>query len=215
MARLPDIIPIFPLPNVVFFPRMPLPLHIFEPRYRAMVRDAVRGSRLIGMVLLRGEGAEDQAGTPGVFGVGTVGELVRTDELPDGRFNIVLRGLREFTIHRELARAPYREAVVSWRDTPRDALPAPMRSGIGALVLRYLRHTGRADAETALAESGVDDETFVNFLAQHLDLHEVERQALLEAETLVARGRRLHDVLEFRLQELRLDPDGQAMRRPH
>ena len=116
------------------FPRMPLPLHIFEPRYRAMVRDAVRGARLIGMVLLRGDWERDYVGTPAVFGMGTVGELVRSDELPDGRFNIVLRGVREFVIHRELARAPYREAVVSWRDAPTDALPAPMRSGIGALV---------------------------------------------------------------------------------
>jgi Lon protease-like protein len=69
--RLPDIIPIFPLPNVVFFPRMPLPLHIFEPRYRAMVRDAVKGARLIGMTLLRGDWQQDYAGTPEIFGVGT------------------------------------------------------------------------------------------------------------------------------------------------
>jgi len=100
MAKLPDIIPIFPLPNVVFFPRMPLPLHIFEPRYRAMVRDAVRGARLIGMVLLREDWEREYVGAPAVFGMGTVGELVRSDELPDGRFNIVLRGVREFVIHR-------------------------------------------------------------------------------------------------------------------
>jgi Lon protease-like protein len=215
MAKLPDIIPIFPLPNVVFFPRMSLPLHIFEPRYRAMVRDAVRGARLIGIVLLRADWEQDYGGSPGVFGVGTVGELVRSDELPDGRFDIVLRGVREFVIHRELARAPYREAVVSWRDDPGAAMPTPMRSAIGALVLRYLQRTGRADAETALAESGVDDETFVNFLAQHLDLDMVEKQALLEAGSLLERAGRLADVLEFRLEELRLDPDGQSMRRPH
>jgi len=215
MAKLPDIIPIFPLPNVVFFPRMPLPLHIFEPRYRAMVRDAVRGARLIGMVLLREDWEREYVGTPAVFGMGTVGELVRSDELPDGRFNIVLRGVREFVIHRELARAPYREAVVSWRDAPIDALPAPMRSGIGALVVRYLQRTGRAEADTALAESGVDDETFVNFLAQNLDLDMVEKQALLEAGSLGERASRLADVLEFRLEELRLDPEGQGIRRPH
>src|SRR5262245_66458909 len=127
---------------------MPLPLHVFEPRYRAMVRDAVIGARLIGMVLLRGEWEKEYAGNPEIFGVGTVGELVRTEELPDGRFNIVLRGLREFVIHRELSRAAYREAVVSWRDPPRDVLPARMRSGIGDLVLRYLQRTGRAGGDT-------------------------------------------------------------------
>ena len=215
MARLPDIIPLFPLPNVVFFPRMPLPLHVFEPRYRAMVRDAVRGPRLIGMVLLRGDWEHDYTGRPDIFGIGTVGELARLEELPDGRFDIVLRGVREFVIHRELARAPYREAVVSWREAPADGLPAAMRSGIGALVLRYLQRTGRADSDTALAQSGVDDETFVNFLAQHLDIDMVEKQALLEAGTLLERARRLADVLEFRLEELRVDPEGQAIRRHH
>lgn len=209
--RLPDIIPLFPLPNVVFFPRMPLPLHIFEPRYRAMVRDAVQGARLIGMVLLRGEG--DPAGTPEIFGVGTVGELARTDELPDGRFNIVLRGLREFVIHRELSRAPYREAVVSWREPVTESLAASTRTHIGEAVLRFLRRTGRASAETDLADSGVDDETFVNFLAQHLDLDPLERQALLEAQSLPERGCRLVDVLEFRLEELRIDPGGLSVRR--
>jgi Lon protease-like protein len=213
--KLPDIIPLFPLPNVVFFPRMPLPLHIFEPRYRTMVRDAVKGARLIGMVLLRGEWEKDYVGTPEIFGVGTVGELARTEELPDGRFNIVLRGLREFVIHRELSRAEYREAVVSWREQPTDVLPPAMRTGIGAVVLQYLQRTGRASAESDLVESGIDDETFVNFLAQHLDLDPVEKQAVLEAGSLRERGRRLVDALEFRLEELRLDPGGQSVRRPH
>ncbi len=209
--KLPDIIPIFPLPNVVLFPGMPLPLHIFEPRYRAMVRDAMRGARLIGMVLLR----DQEPGGAEVFGQGTVGELVRVEELPDGRFNIVLRGLREFVIHRELTRADYREAVVSWREAPADALPVAVRSGVGGLVQRYLQRIGRVDRNSVLEGAGVDDETFVNFLAQHLDLGMVEKQALLEAGTLLERASRLTDVLEFRLEELRLDPEGQASRRPH
>jgi uncharacterized protein len=213
--KLPDIIPLFPLPNVVFFPRMPLPLHIFEPRYRTMVRDAVKGARLIGMVLLRGAWEKDYVGAPEIFGVGTVGELARTEELPDGRFNIVLRGLREFVIHRELSRAEYREAVVSWREQPTDMLPPAMRTGIGAVVLQYLQRMGRASAESDLVESGIDDETFVNFLAQHLDLDPLEKQAVLEAGSLRERGRRLVDALEFRLEELRLDPGGQSVRRPH
>jgi Lon protease-like protein len=213
--KLPDIVPLFPLPNVVFFPRMPLPLHIFEPRYRTMVRDAVKGARLIGMVLLRGDWEKDYASRPEIFSVGTVGELARTEELADGRFNIVLRGLREFVIHRELSRAEYREGVVSWREQPADALPATMRAGIGAVVLQYLQRTGRASADSNLVESGVDDETFVNFLAQHLDLDPLEKQALLEAGSLKERGRRLVDVLEFRLEELRLELGGQSVRRPH
>ncbi|MCW5891556.1 MAG: LON peptidase substrate-binding domain-containing protein [bacterium] len=205
--KLPEIIPLFPLPNVVLFPGMPLPLHVFEPRYRAMVRDALRGAHLVGMVLLKGDWQAEYHARPQVFSVGTVGEVVHVDELPDGRFNIVLRGLREFHIHRELARAPYREAVVSWRGTTGTALAPGLRGRIRALVDGYLAQVGRTPAD-GLRDGGVDDETFVNFLAQHLDIEPLERQALLEAADLGQRGRCLVDVLEFRLRELRSHPQG-------
>ena len=74
MSELPDIIPVFPLPNVVLFPRVQLPLHIFEPRYRAMVRDVMEADPpLIGMALLRGDWQEQYEGNPQVFPVGCVG----------------------------------------------------------------------------------------------------------------------------------------------
>jgi Lon protease-like protein len=214
-VRFPDVIPVFPLPNVVFFPRMPLPLHIFEPRYRAMVRDAARGARLIGMALLRGEWEADYGGKPDIFRTGTVGEMVRMEELPDGRFNIVLRGLREYTIVRELDRAAYREAVVTWHDPTGEPLPAGMRDDVTRLVHRYLERLGREVGQAdALLGVAVDDETFVNFFAQHLDLSPLERQALLETSTVVERARRLSDVLQFRLEELRLHP-GATPHRAH
>ena len=114
---LPPIIPLFPLPDAVLFPRMPLPLHVFEPRYREMVRDALRGSRLIGMVLLRGDWEREYGGRPRIFTTGTVGQMVHVEELPDGRYNVVLRGVKRFVIQQELppTRA-YREALVAWRD---------------------------------------------------------------------------------------------------
>ena len=211
---LPEIIPIFPLPNVVFFPRMPLPLHVFEPRYRAMVRDAARGSRLIGMALLRADWQRDYYARPPIFATGTVGEMVRVDEIPDGRFNIVLRGLREYTIVRELDRAAYREALVTWRVPVPEPLPPGRRDAIRKLVRRYLARLGRDLADDQLLRGSVDDETFVNFLAQHLDVDAMEKQAMLEADTLPERARRLGDVLEFRLEELRLGP-GAASSRAH
>jgi Lon protease-like protein len=210
--KLPEIIPVFPLPNVVFFPRMPLPLHIFEPRYRAMVRDAARGPRLIGMVLLRSEWEQDPQGRPPVFAVGTVGEMARVEELPDGRFDIVLRGLREYTIVRELERQPYREAVVSWREPTAVPLATATRERVGELVRHYLERLGREAGPGTLLRESVDDETFVNFLAQHLDVAPLEKQALLEAPTLAERARRLIDVLEFRLEELRIHAVGPPAR---
>jgi Lon protease-like protein len=193
---------------------MPLPLHIFEPRYRAMVRDAARGGRLIGMALLRGEREADY-GKPAIFGTGTVGEMVRMEELPDGRFNIVLRGLREYTIVRELDRAAYREAVVTWHDPTGEPLPPGTRNDVTRLVRRYLERLGREVGQAeALLGVAVDDETFINFFAQHLDLSPLERQALLETPTVAQRARRLTDVIQFRLEELRLHP-GAAPHRAH
>jgi hypothetical protein len=211
---LPEVIPLFPLPNVVFFPRMALPLHVFEPRYRAMVRDATRGSRLIGMVLLRAGWEQDYEGRPPIFAVGTAGELVHMDELPDGRFNVVLRGLRAFTIQGELDRAAYREAAVAWLERPSDRLPAGTRTAILELVRRYMARAGRALGPDTLEEPALDDEQLVNFFAQHLDLPVVEKQALLEGVTLGERARRLQDVLSFQLEELRANP-GRPPRHAH
>jgi Lon protease-like protein len=200
---LPEIIPLFPLPNVVLFPRMPLPLHVFEPRYRAMVRDAMHGPRLIGMVLLRGDWRMDYAGRPPIFPTGTVGELVHVDELPDGRFNIVLRGVKSFRVFDELAPGrTYREARVRWRDDVDDAVPGSARDALVGLVHRYLDRLGKKPTSPAALDRGVDDAAFVNFFAQHLDLDPVERQALLEETSTSARAARLVDVLEFRLEEL-------------
>jgi len=199
---LPEIVPIFPLPNVVLFPRMLLPLHIFEPRYRAMVRDALRGPRLIGMALLRGDWRADYAGRPPIFDTGTVGQIVHVDELPDGRFNIVLRGLATFVVRDEV-RPPlaYREAHVAWREDREDRIAPGAREHVVGLVHRYLERLGRKPTSPGALDRDVDDATFVNFFGQHLDLDPLERQALLEEASTSLRAARLVDVLEFRLQE--------------
>jgi Lon protease-like protein len=200
---LPEVIPLFPLPNVVLFPRLLLPLHVFEPRYRAMVRDAFRGPRLIGMVLLRGEWQADYAGRPPIFPTGTVGQMVHVDELPDGRFNIVLRGLATFVMREE--RPPvhaYREARVVWREDREDRIAAGVREALVGLVHRYLERLGRKPTSPSALDRDVDDATFVSFFAQHLDLDPLERQALLEETSTSTRATRLVDVLEFRLEEI-------------
>jgi Lon protease-like protein len=200
---LPEVIPLFPLPNLVFFPRMPLPLHVFEPRYRAMVRDALRGPRLIGMVLLRSGWQDDYDGRPALFTTGTVGQMVRVEELADGRFDIVLRGLKSFRIRDELPPVHlYREARVTWRDDVADRLDGSVRDALVGLVHRYLDRLGRKPTEPSTLDRDVDDEAFINFFAQHLDLDPLERQALLEESATSTRAGRLIDVLEFRLEEL-------------
>jgi Lon protease-like protein len=153
------------------------------------------------MVLLRGEWQADYLGTPRVFETGTAGEIVRAEELADGRFNIVLRGLREFRIVRELHRAAYREAEIEWRSESNSALTPPERGQVAHLVSEYVRR--RHGDPGGKFVPPPDDEVFVNFVAQQLELPVIERQALLEADGLAERARRLVEVLELHLEALR------------
>src|SRR5579864_6170441 len=114
-----DLLPIFPLPNVVLFPNVFLPLLVFEPRYREMVADAIASDRLIGMVLLRPGWNRDYEGRPPVYPIGCSGVITHMERLPDGRFNIVLRGVERFRIVEEDWSRSYRRAVVEpLGDTP-------------------------------------------------------------------------------------------------
>ena len=110
-------IPIFPLPNVVFFPHTLLPLHVFEPRYRQMLADCLAGERRLAVVLLKPGWEEDYYGRPAVHSVAGAGEIIQSEMLPDGRSNIVLRGLGRVVIDEEVSSPnPYRIASVSWLD---------------------------------------------------------------------------------------------------
>ena len=109
---LPPQIPVFPLPGVVLFPNVFLPLHIFEPRYRAMVSDALSGDRMIGMLLLRPGYDADYEGRPPVYTTGCAGLITHSEALPDGRFNIVLRGIEKFRVVTEDHSQQYRVARI-------------------------------------------------------------------------------------------------------
>lgn len=104
-------IPLFPLPEVVLLPGTMLPLHIFEPRYRAMVADALAAERTIGMTMLKA-GSDPSQDTPPIHRVGTAGEIVESEELPDGRYNILLEARFRFRVLDEAAPDPYRVARV-------------------------------------------------------------------------------------------------------
>ncbi len=197
--ELPSFIPIFPLPNVVLFPEVPLPLHIFEPRYCAMVRDALAGPGLIGMVLLRGDWQEDYHGAPETYRTGCVGRIVETTPLPEGKFNIVLAGVREFTIVSEQRERAYRQATVQWREAPPAmSLPGDLRGRLVRMIERYVDRSGDDLARELLGDARLDDRTLVNFFAFWLDFGPIEKQCLLEAEGL-DRAQRLLEVLEFHL----------------
>lgn len=201
-VQLPPTIPLFPLPNAVLFPGVPLPLHIFEPRYRAMVRDAIAGGPgLIGMVLLRGDWRERYHEQPEIFAVGCAGRLVRAEPLADGRFNILLQGLREFQIAGEFGDAPYRQARVAWREAPIDQLSAERRGELRHLTRRFVAAGQPGTPLQMLGDEELADEVFVNLLSFALALQPMERQALLEATAVNARTDRLCEILRFHLSE--------------
>ena len=196
---LPLAIPIFPLPNVVLFPNVFLPLHIFETRYREMIADALRGDRIIGMVLLRPGWEGDYDGRPQVYPVGCAGLITNAERLSDGRYNIVLQGLEKFRILHEDTSRVYRVATVdSITEKAVAASREEMRTARKRLeALLVPQPEGRA-ADTKLPPS-MPDEDLVNALAQYLELEAVEKQALLERDGLVDRCRSLIELLEMKV----------------
>lgn len=191
-SLLPDTLPLFPLPGVALFPELPLPLHIFEPRYRAMVKDALSGSRVIGIVQAR----PGQEGMPSpIFSIGCAGRIEGVAELDDGRSNIVLRGISRFRIDEELPQTgPYRTARVT-------ALMEKVldEEALTESLARVLHEIGQIDEGMSLLAR--TDEApkalVVNMLAQLLPLGDLERQSLIEAPTVDDRARLLAEILDF------------------
>jgi len=195
---LPAVIPVFPLPNVVLFPNVFLPLHIFEPRYRAMVADALAGDRLIGMTLLKPGFEADYEGRPPIYAVGCAGVITHADPQPDGRFNIVLRGLEKYRILDEDASKPYRLARVEMlSETTPEADRAELRRHRQRLEALLAAAMERAGSEPRFPPN-VPDEDLVNALAQYIELDPLERQALLERDGVLSRCRGLVERLEMK-----------------
>ncbi|MFI5397785.1 MAG: LON peptidase substrate-binding domain-containing protein [Candidatus Binatia bacterium] len=203
---LPSIIPVFPLPNVVLFPGVPLPLHIFEPRYRDLVRDASASHEIIGMALLRGDWQRRYDENPDIFEAGCAGKIVNIESLPDGNFNIVLHGLREFSIARHIFDRPYRQAEVRWRMSGQRCIDGACRARLIGLLSGYLRTLPAAPAHRLLHDQTLSDDLLVNFFSYALEIAPLEKQGLLEAVTLPERAERLREILEFHLEESRLGP---------
>jgi hypothetical protein len=194
---LTTMIPVFPLPDVVLFPGVFLPLHIFELRYREMVKDSLAGDRLIGVSLLRPGWDHDAEGRPAIYPIGCVGLISHVEELPDGRYNMVLRGVEKFRVVREeeQTRAYRRAAVDYFEERMTDADRESVRRQRHQLE-RLL--TAVADAPEQTFPSNLSDEEVINALAQYLDLEPIERQALLEQDGVARRCGALIELLEMK-----------------
>jgi Lon protease-like protein len=191
---LPAEIPLFPLPETTLFPGVSRPLLIFEPRYRAMIADALKGDRIIGMVRLRPGFEKDYEGRPPIYAVGCAGRIEKYEQLTDGRYVIVLQGLTVFRVLSENQRMPYRlgrvEAVPDRVEEPERLTLSSLRNRLASLLIRVLPF-GVDPPDVSLT-----DDEFINVLAQNLPMSEDDRQGLLERSSLLARAQTLIDRLE-------------------
>lgn len=201
---IPNRLPVFPLPNVVFFPKTYLPLHVFEPRYRRMVADVTLGGQCIAMALLKEGWESNYYENPPIYPALCIGRIVSVQPLPDGRSNILLQGLERCEILEEHFEKPYREATI--RVTPMQShkgLSTGVRRSLIEVLGRYLQAREDSAAWQGFFREEVSDEVLVNTLSTYLDCTPLEKQFLLEADGLHQRARRLNDVVQFMLHEHR------------
>jgi hypothetical protein len=189
VRTIPAEIPLFPLPEVALFPGNARPFLIYEPRYREMIADALKGDKIIGMVRLRPGYEKDYEGRPPIDAVGCAGIIEDYKQLPDGRYAILLRGLTTFRITSEDQRRPYRLAKV-------DPIPELLKDEErGPLSTVRERITTQLYEVLPLGvdppDPGLDDEEFINLVAQDLRMPEEARQALLERNSVLGRARAL------------------------
>ncbi|EBA17203.1 Putative ATP-dependent protease La, LON [Roseobacter sp. SK209-2-6] len=200
-ADLPDTLSVFPLPGALLLPRTRLPLHIFEPRYLQMLEDALKTStRLIGMV----QPCPGQAGgEEELHAIGCAGRVTQFSETEDGRYLVTLSGVSRYRILGEVSGfSPYRRCEVDWRGFERDLGRSEKdegfdRSSFLELLGRFFSSRGLSTDWDALQDA--EDELLINSLSMLLEFEPEDKQALLEAPSLVTRRETLVTLIEFAL----------------
>ena len=198
---LPDTIPVFPLPGALLLPRAKLPLHLFEPRYLAMMDDVMKtDNRLIGMIQ-----PYDAPGEMGkLHSIGCAGRLTAFSETEDGRYMVTLSGMSRFRIIAEDdGFTPYRRCKVSWDGFGRDLGPTEVDEDFDRA--HFLKALGRFFEDQGLntdweSLSEAEDELLINSLSMLCPFEPEDKQALLEAPSLTTRRETLVTLIEFALR---------------
>jgi hypothetical protein len=188
---LPETIPIFPLEVTMLFPGVERPLHIFESRYRAMVADALKGDRIIGMTTFKPGYEANYHGRPPIYEIGCAGIITEVEELAGGRFNIVLRGVVKFRVTGEDESRSYRLAQIG-------PMPEVLDDGEKVLLSKHRQRleeliTKGSDSKVT---PGTSDEELVNTVAQYLPMGLADRQGLLEMKNALLRAQTLIQLIE-------------------
>ncbi len=201
ISDLPDILPVFPLPGALLLPRARLPLNIFEPRYLALLEDCMKTStRLIGMIQPR----ESPSGEKRLSAIGCAGRLTGFSETEDGRYMITLTGIARFRLRDEVQGfSPYRRARVDWSSFGRDLGGDEEDKGFNrpaffALLARFFSAKNMGAEWSGLKDA--DPELLINSLSMLLPFSPEDKQALLEAPSLITRRETLVTLIEFALR---------------
>jgi uncharacterized protein len=200
----PDVVAVFPLPNVIFFPQTNLPLHIFEPRYCEMIRDTIENKQMIGMFLLQPGWQDDYYGNPPIYSVGCAGELIHVENLPEGKFNILLRGINRIRALETVQESPYRKVRVHI---------LPERSSAGLKATREMKKSLLAKSKIfskSVKNTDLDfseDSSLVEIahsIANTLQLDPEEKRRLLEMDDCYERAQIIHEYLSGAVTVLKL-----------
>jgi uncharacterized protein len=203
----PDVIAVFPLPNVVFFPHTNLPLHIFEPRYCEMVKETVKNRQMIGMFLLQPGWQDDYYGNPPIFSIGCAGELTFVEDLPEGKFNIILRGLNRVRALETVQEIPYRKVRVHILPDKVLAEEKEVKAIKKSLLKNFTifaRHVQNLDV-SVIDNSGLIET--VNLIASALPLDLDEKRRLLELDDAYLKAVSIDEHLAEAVSVLKLTAD--------
>ena len=194
-------ISIFPLPGALLFPGLQLPLHIFEPRYRAMISDAMARDRQIGMLQPNGHAVEGMGGgadAPDLFQVGCLGRIADVEAMDDGRYNLLLEGVARFRLVRELdVTTPFRqiEAELIAENSDADILASIERASLERESRKFADANGYSVDWDQVAR--LDDVSLVNGISQIAPFDVAAKQALLEAADITERAELIMQLMQF------------------
>jgi len=198
-------VPVFPLPNVVLFPGAVLPLHVFELRYRTMVREALSGERLIALALLRPGWERDYQGSPAFYPIGCLARFEEVEWLVNDSYNLKLLGLARVYFERIVREYPYRAARVRLRPeqpfSETDPLVQLEKRALLETCRAWLAAAGEAGPPPALgADERVSYETLVGSVCTGFAGDAEAQRSLLEMDSILDRGRRVRELMEMRLR---------------
>jgi Lon protease-like protein len=195
------IVPLFPLPNVVFFPNSLLPLHVFEPRYRQMVDDIIESERIIGMVLLKPGWEKDYYGNPEIFNIACMGKIVSIEEMNEGKSNIVLYGLKRIKINDIVNEIPYRVASVNVLEDVHYQNEEVYQKRLVELISKWNSILGDEQKSHKInIDTTMSIENLTDVLTPSIISNVYQRQELLEEINILKRAERILEQLEIKLE---------------